>query len=250
MLRQYNYKGRRWYYDGEQWYTSVTEFVKNSLPTPPHLLKWYKENSEEHIDATLRDTSRFGTEFHEHMEVLLTRKKVGAEFMSDRMKLFVAAGAQYLWDHSIKPIAVEQRLSYIEGPVKLAGTVDLIATTPSSEALKRIKIVDWKTGNITEYHKYQMMCYALAYCQSEDSVVDSVDDIELVNVRPKEWRGATPSYEAKKWRVTSEDWEKLDAMKKIFNFDEPAPRPHFEEFTLGQQPTWDTVPAEHLLDTP
>jgi len=75
--------------------------------------------------------------------------------------------------------------------------VDLVAQTN-----KGLAIIDFKSGNIYDAHKYQMMCYALALAEP---------DAQFINVRPKEWR-TKPTYEAKVWNVTDHDWTVLQAM--------------------------------------
>lgn len=242
---QYNHKGRRWYHEGGKWYTSVTEFVKNALPTPPHLLKWYKENSAEFIDDTLRDSAKFGTDFHHWMEVLTTSGRLTSRAIDDeRMLTMVSAGAQFLADYEVEPILTEARLKHDASgayPLDFAGTVDLVAKTKNGYA-----IIDWKTGGIWDTHKYQMMCYLLALRQGSDEFAEQ--EFQLINVRPKEWRGAKPTYEAKTWKVTDGDWRKLNAMMMLYEFEPPKPRKVFDEFTLGQAPSWDEVePQEYAL---
>ena len=241
-MLQYNHKGRRWYYNNGLWYISVTEFVKNALPTAPHLLKWYKDNSAEFVDQTLRESAEFGTQFHNYMEILCGNGSLRAEQIHDeRMQLLVAAGAQFLADYGVEPSMIEARLKHdadANYPLNFAGTVDLVAKTKNGFA-----IIDWKTGNIWDTHKYQMMCYLLAFKQAFPIYEDT--EFQLINVRPKEWRSSKPTYEAKTWKVEnnfySADWTKLRAMMRIYEFDDPKPRKVFNGFTLGESPSWEEV---------
>lgn len=240
---QYNHNNRRWYYDNGKWYTSVTEFVKNSLPTPIHLQQWYKDNSAEFIDNTLKETSEYGTRFHAYTEELLRTGYVEiTSDMDERMILHLAAVNQFFVDWDVKPIAIEERVKHdanVDFPLNWAGTVDLIAETN-----KGLAFIDFKTGNIQDSHKYQMMCYFLAWLQrSKDKDVSC----EFVNVRPKEWRAAKPTYEAKVWSVGQEDWEKLSAMCKIFEADQPKARRIFDSIKLGQPASWTEVSPEDYI---
>jgi hypothetical protein len=243
-MYQYNRNGRRWYYKDGKWYISVTEFVKNSLPTPVHLQQWYKDNSAEHINEVLKETSDYGTRFHAHVEELLNTGYIEVTpDMNERMMIHLAAAAQFLHDYEVKPIEVEKRVSWDsdqEFPVNFAGTVDLIANTNKGPA-----IIDFKTGNVQEAHKYQMMCYALAYAQNTGD--ESWYNAQMINVRPKEWWKA-PSYEAKTWKVTNEDWGKLSAMCRIYDFELPKDILIFKEFKLGSQPQYQTIEVEKWIN--
>jgi len=153
----------------------------------------------------------------------------------------VAAGAQFLADYEVQPVMVEARLKHDAGAnytLDFAGTVDLVAKTKNGYA-----IIDWKTGNIWDSHKYQMMCYLLALKQQFPEHEDT--QFELINVRPKEWRSSKPTYEAKAWKVKDDfhedDWQKLRAMMTIYGFDVPKPRRVFSGFTLGESPSWEVV---------
>lgn len=250
MLYQYNSGGRRWYYDGQTWYASVTEFVKNSMPTPEFLIKWYKENSEQFIENKMNESAKFGTAFHDYMEILtangsLDPLSVDRQY-GQRMLTMIASGAQFLHDIEANPIAIEARMKYISThrfPLNMAGTVDLVAET----SRWGLAIIDYKTGNIWESHKYQMMCYALAYCQENPSV--DINEITMVNMRPKEWRGPKITYETKKWVVTLEDWDRLSNMMSLFSFSEPKKMREFSTFTLGLPPSYrEKNPVDHTDD--
>lgn len=231
-MYQHNYKGRRWYYKDGRWYASVTEFVKNSLPTPIHLQQWYKDNTAEQIDTILKESSEHGTHVHELVETMMRTGSVDLSNENDKVALQVSAIAQFIFDYSVDPIEVEYRVAFNADSrfsVNFAGTADVLATTK-----KGLSIIDWKTGNIHDSHKYQMMCYALAYQQANpDQKIDS-----LINVRPKEWRGSKPTYEVKIWDVTEADWETLSAMSKIYKQEDPPILRRFGTISMGQEPSW------------
>ena len=241
-MYQYNHNGRRWYHYNNKWYISVTEFVKNALPTPIHLQQWYKDNSAEHINSVLKETSEYGTQFHAYAEELLrTRYIEVTSDMDERMILHLAAINQFFVDWEVEPLSIEDRLRHDatdQYPMNFAGTVDLIAKTN-----KGLAIIDFKTGNIQDTHKYQMMCYYLAWAQANGE-----QDVTFVNVRPKDWRGSKPTYEAKVWSVDSEDWKKLSAMCTIYDFEEPKTRRIFKSFSLDQAPSWDEISAEDYIN--
>lgn len=247
-MYQYNYDGRRWYYQDGKWYASVTNFVKNSLPTPPHLTKWYKENSAEFIDNTLDETSEYGTRLHAHVETLLRDGQLDVSFIKDEKELkHISSLAQFLHEWEVSPIAIEKRLRHEatkDFPMNFAGTVDLIADTKYG-----FSIIDFKSGNIYDSHKYQMMCYYLAFIQMDSGEDDlsRVADVNFVNVRPKEWR-KSPTYEAKSWRIDNRDWRKLSAMCQIYDFDYPKDRLILDTLKFGQPPKYKTMEAEEWIN--
>ena len=69
----------------------------------------------------------------------------------------------------------------------------------------------------------------------------------MINVRPKEWWKA-PSYEAKNWRITDDDWQKLSAMCTIYDFEKPKDIRIFREFRLGHQPQFETIEVEQWIN--
>lgn len=240
-MYQYNYEGRRWYYEDGKWYASVTSFVKNSLPTPPHLIKWYKDNTAQFVDDTLEETSTYGTQLHQMVEELLNHGTLDVSDINDEKTLkHISSLAQFLYEWEVEPIAIEKRLRHDATeryPLNFAGTVDLIANTNNG-----LCIIDFKSGNIYDSHKYQMMCYYLAWAQENGE-----KDVNFVNVRPKEWR-TKPTYEAKTWRVTMGDWDRLSAMCTIYEFDYPKNRLILNKLELGREPEYETMEAEQWIN--
>lgn len=242
-MLQYNRNNRRWYYSDGKWYASVTEFVKNSLPTPHHLIEWYKTNTAEQSEKILTESAKFGTDFHAYVEDLLRSGSLDVSGIEDeKMLLFLASAAQFFYDYEVEPITIEARLKHDATgrfPLNFAGTTDLIANTS-----KGLAIIDWKTGNIHDSHKYQMMCYYLAWNQEDGKYVSGAPVPQFINMRPKEWRSAKPTYEVKSWAVSDQDWDRLSAMCVIYEQDEPKPYKRFDNLTLGQAPSWSDVSPE------
>jgi len=101
-MYQYNRNGKRWYYDQGKWYASVTEFVKNSRPLSPHLIKWYKDNSAQDIDDTLATSSKYGTELHALLEDLLLYESLDVSQIQDERLLRHLTGInQFFVDYEV-----------------------------------------------------------------------------------------------------------------------------------------------------
>lgn len=241
---QYHQDGRRYYYKDGLWYISVTEFIKNALPTPPHLIKWYKENTAQFIDDTLERTSRYGTLFHDHMETFAHQGYLEMDNMDGRLGTHLAAGAQFFADYEIKPLMIEERVAHDDDgtfPLNFAGTLDLFAEiTYNGE--RRFAYIDYKTGNIQDYHKYQMMCYHLGYKNMHEDIEDPL----FINMRPKDWR-KSPTYEVKVWKLTMHDWDVLQAMMKIFSFEPPKDIRTFTTIEVGKPPIINTITPEQWI---
>jgi len=240
-MRQINKGGKRWYYNNGKWYASVTAFVEGSRPTPDHLKEWWLKHSKEQVTQILKDTSEYGTWFHDLAQEFM---ETGTVEIPDheRMANHLASLAQFAYDHNIEPIHAEIKLHHdadTRVPLDYAGTCDLTCMMNGHPA-----IVDYKTGNISDKHKYQIMCYALAYAEANDM---EVEELRMVNFRPKDWR-KTPTYELKEWRVNELDWEELRAMAKIFRFSKPHPVRRFESLSLGTQPQFTEMEAEEWIE--
>lgn len=243
---QYNYEGKRWYYHDGTWYASVTSFVKNSLPTPAHLVDWYQKNSAQEIADVLSRTSAYGTEFHDNAEYFLTHGELNLDEFEPRMATHLASFAQFVSDHEIKPIHTEIRIKHDwtnEFRENFAGTADLVAEMTYRNS-SRLAMVDYKTGNITPYHKYQLMAYGVGYAQ-----MNGIDyqDIWYFNFRPKDWR-TSPTYELKKWDITDHDWNVLKAMCIIHEFENPPARRKFGVVKLGEIPSFELVAPEEIIE--
>lgn len=241
---QYHSEGRRYYFHQGQWYISVTEFIKNSRPTPPHLLKWYKENTAQYIDDVLERTSRYGTLFHDHMETFAHQGYLDIQDMDTRLATHLAAGAQFFHDYQVKPLGIEERVAHSDNgtfPINMAGTLDLFAEI-QYKGETRLAFIDYKTGNIQDTHKYQMMCYYLGYKETFEDVEDPL----YINVRPKDWR-KSPTYEVKVWDVGMRDWDVLQAMMRIFDFAPPKDIRTFTTIEVGKQPTINTITPEQWI---
>ena len=235
-MYQYNRNGKRWYYDQGKWYASVTEFVKNSRPMSPHLIKWMKDNSAQDIDHTLATTAEYGTKLHALIEDLLLYETLDVSQIEDeRLLRHLTSINQFFVDYEVQPIHVEKRVKWDaseELPLDIAGTVDLVAQTN-----KGLAVIDFKSGNIYDAHKYQMMCYALALGETE---------AQFINVRPKEWR-TKPTYEAKVWNVTNHDWSVLQAMGMVYEFQPPKAHLEVDSLHFNQPPTYQLIDPEQWI---
>lgn len=238
---QYNKDGKRWYYNNGKWYASVTAFVEGALPTEEHLIEWYKKNTKAETAETLRVTADYGTRFHDLAQEFMETSAIQPP-EEERMAKHLASLAQFAYDYNITPVHAEIRLSHDADklvPIDYAGTCDLVCMMGDTPA-----IVDYKTGNIRDKHKYQIMCYALAYAEANDM---DVNELRMMNFRPKDWR-KTPTYEVKEWHVGQIDWDKLHAMAKIFTFPKPSPVRRFEVLELGKQPQFTQMEADQWIE--
>jgi len=240
-MLQVNKGGKRWYYNQGKWYASVTAFIEGSRPTPDHLKEWWQKNTKAETQETLERTASYGTLFHDLAQEFMERRAL--EIPDDeRLANHLASLAQFAYDYNVEPMHAEIKLHHDADklvPLDYAGTCDLVCRMGEG-----IAIVDYKTGAIRDKHKFQIMCYALAYAEREGLDVGS---LRMMNFRPKDWR-RTPTYELKEWRVSALDWEELHAMSKIFRFSKPSPVRRFERLQLGTQPQFTQMEAEEWIE--
>lgn len=216
---QINSKGHRYYYkyneEGEpEFYPSVTTILSQTMPTPPHLVKWIADKGYEQAEAYKQERAYYGTFMHAQFEELIINRcydldalkgkllsymqfnKLPEEFIyyADDFKKDILAFAQFVIDYDVKPIAVE--ISLVHPVHKYAGMIDLPCTMKASpKSTERINaIVDFKSGRkgFFEEHEIQLHLYKDMWnANFPDLQIDKV-----FNFSPKDWR-KSPTYNLK-----------------------------------------------------
>lgn len=127
-------------------YTSVTSFIKNTVPTSPFLIKWIAEKGYDAAHAFANMRAEYGTLMHKCFAQLTINKTFEFKTLPDLVDLTlqecylprthrepwieelekdILAYSQFLLDYKIKPLAVEVVLCHPKDGY--AGAVDLIA---------------------------------------------------------------------------------------------------------------------------
>ena len=209
-------KDFRYYYnfgeDGEpKFYTSVTTLIKNTLPTPPALIKWMADKGAEDGKSEAMERACYGTCMHHLCGMLLIDGKLDLGVVPnvlqqialreniqpqkgwvEELKKDILAFAQFIIDRKVKPLAIEVCLYHpTDG---YAGAIDLVAELDFDR--KRITaLIDLKSGRKNFYpsHEIQLGAYREMWkIHFPDKPVD-----KIFNWSPKDFRGKTPTYNLK-----------------------------------------------------
>lgn len=231
-----NTNGNRYYYtfneDGEpQFFTSVTTFIKQTLPTSPQLIKWIADMGYEESQAYAAERASYGTFMHIQFADFLINKtydldklkgklkeyidneKLPSSFIphSDELKKDMLAFAKFCHDTELKPLAIELVLTHpTDG---YAGAIDLVCELTAetsgffgevfksgkkkgqprkTKKVDRVKaIIDFKSGRKGFYESSQIQLGA--YREMWNKRHPETEIHHIFNFAPKEWRTA-PSY--------------------------------------------------------
>lgn len=209
-------KDFRYYYnfgeDGEpKFYTSVTTLIKNTLPTPPALIKWMADKGAEDGKNEAMERACYGTCMHHLCGMLLINGKLDLGVVPnvlqqialreniqpqkgwvEELRKDALSFAQFMIDRKVKPLAIEVCLYHpTDG---YAGAIDLVAELDFDR--KRITaLIDLKSGRKNFYpsHEIQLGAYREMWkIHFPDKPVD-----KIFNWSPKDFRGKTPTYNLK-----------------------------------------------------
>lgn len=218
-LWQLNAHGHRYYYrfnaEGKaEFYPSVTTILSQTMPTPPHLVKWIAEMGYEEAEAYKQERAYYGTFMHAQFEKFLIeryydldalkgellaymeRNKLPDTFIyhADELKKDVLAFAQFVIDYDVKPLAVE--ISLVSEKNQYAGMIDLPCTMKKSPKKdERITaIVDFKSGRKGFYEEHEIQLHMYKEMWNENFPDQKID--KVFNFSPKDWR-KSPTYNLK-----------------------------------------------------
>lgn len=232
---QLNSQGHRYYYrfteQGEpQFYPSVTTILSQTMPTPPHLIKWIADKGYEEADAYKNERAAYGTFMHAQFETLLIERSYDLDALPEKLKKYiednrladsfinyadslkkdVLAFAQFVQDYDVKPMAVEIALVSESG--HYAGMIDCPCTmriSPKKEE-RTTAIVDFKSGRngFFEGCEIQLHLYKRMFEENFGVQVE-----RLYNFAPKDWR-KSPTYTLKD-QTDSKNAAKIPALLQI-----------------------------------
>lgn len=233
-------------------YSSVTDFIKKSMPTSPYLIKWIADMGIEESKAYAQDRADYGTFMHIECGTLLITRRLDLDTMRDRLLQYIEekklpqdfinyeeelkkdllAFAQWILDYKVKPLAVEIVLASDE--LGVAGAIDLPCELTiekkgffgevyksgaqkgmpkeTKEEIRIRAIVDFKSGRKGFYEEHELQLETYRMMWNETFPDLEIDHI--FNWSPKDWRGSTPTYNFKD-QTDSKSLEKLPYLIKI-----------------------------------
>jgi hypothetical protein len=198
-----------------EFFIGTTTMLDRIIPKDPMLIRWMKEKTIHEQEEILFERSHYGTMFH----ILANNYLKNGRIDLDKINIYIAqyaeteklterdvegwdkmlskhilAFAQFVNDKNVTPLALEHIITHRaddELNLNVAGAIDLVCEMDFGK--KRVlAIVDYKSGNIRDSHKYQLLCYQYFWNKKyPDHQVGMI-----FNFRPKDWSGS-PSYELK-----------------------------------------------------
>ena len=187
--------GHSYLIDGEP-VAGVTTLLSMGVPPDQGLLEYFKRTDKQTQEEILEDAQSRGSNVHHAIEALLLGEKVpSSAFTRKREKLGVAAFVHFFTTVRMDGILPEQVVAYINGEVRFAGTLDLVAVLVLNG--KRI-IIDFKTSAVhSRKNELQVIAYKEAYEQSTGIKIDRCYVLYLgtthKGTRPKEDDYGIPS---------------------------------------------------------
>lgn len=142
--------GKRLYYRFNQnntpvFYFSVTSFIKSTLPTSTHLIKWIAKNGYEESQEIMEEKADYGTFLHIQCQNILITGKYNFDETIKELKQYakenlilesialswhdeiqkdILSFCQLIIDYKIKPLAIEMMLC--SDTTGMAGAIDIV----------------------------------------------------------------------------------------------------------------------------
>lgn len=214
-------------------YTSVTTLIKNTLPTPPQLIKWIADRGSEDSTAEANERAHYGTFLHIQAAELLIFGKYNLDELPKKLEAFalkekvtprpdwiielkkdILAFAQFIIDRNVKALAVELILYHPTDDY--AGALDIVCEMDDEEkgffgetyasgarkgepkeskrTIRVNAIVDIKSGRKGFHESHEIQLRA--YKEMFELYFPETPIHRTYNWSPKDWRNA-PSYNLK-----------------------------------------------------
>jgi len=232
--------GTRYYVDGSNLGVSVTEFLGRVYPLSPHLKDWWIDNSREYIENELDTSSAFGTAFHDHAEAFADGHDIDLSDMGDKMAHYITSLQFFFHDRNVQPIFTERRVFHRASeqfPLSYGGTLDLECELDWNGGRVRA-LVDYKSGNIYDKNKFQLIAYMVARKQQDPDL-----DFHLFNFSPNYWR-RKPTGKPKHWKYGEKDLETFKSFCTIYSNEVqriPKTIRTFSSARCGEEPSVEDV---------
>lgn len=241
LFRLNGYSAGRYYYSFNEaheveFYISVTNLIKQTMPTPDPLLKWIAGMGYDESQQYAQERADYGTFMHMQFQSLLINRVLDLDAIDDQLKAYLQAQrqpqsfyeqwideikrdvlgfAQFLKDYKVLPLAIEVVLASQDG---YAGALDLIClmtieekgffgevlkSGPNKGQPKETKretvvlgIVDFKSGRKNFYEAHEIQLEAYRNLARENFPSLDMNAVRLYNYSPSEWR-TKPGYKLK-----------------------------------------------------
>lgn len=252
-VRRVDARGARYYYhlDGEDvtLLPSVTTILRETMPTPPWIMKWWCDLGYDEAKAVMRQKAAYGTWLHILCSHLMSSGRLDLDAVdlmtagyvqnegytfdtsswAYELKRDLLAFAQFLADRKVRVIAIEAPLASAE--LGYAGTLDLVCELKFGTG-RVIAIVDIKSGRNGLHADYPIQLHA--YRALWNAVRPDMPVEMVFNWAPTDWR-KEPKYELTNQTdgTGAQEWRHLLALYQI---RAQGPKPYMRvsgEITVG-----------------
>lgn len=261
VMYRLNAGGGRLYYRYDEkgdpeFFISVTTLIRDTLPTPPSLIKWIAEKGLEESQQISGAKADYGTFMHVCIGDLLINRKFDFDGLPERLEAYCAAQqldlptvmgweedikkdllamAAFVAQYKVKPLAIEIILTHFDG---YAGAIDLVCemTIPvkgfwgeeyksgdrkgqPKESNKDVvirAIIDFKSGKKGFFESHEIQLEAYRRIWNWNYPDYPVD--KIYNWSPKDWRSA-PDFNLKD-QSDSSNLAKLDYLIQLAKLEE------------------------------
>lgn len=222
----------RFYQRNGEYYPSITH-VLSSYPKGKHFEDWLKKvgYSSEYI---VKKAAEEGTQTHQLCEDYLNGKECTFLDQYNKPKYIPEVWKMFIkfvdfWE-TYKPKLIETEVHLFSDEIKVAGTCDLVV-----EIEDELWVIDLKTSNhLQTTYDLQTSIYSKCYEEDFGKKVDRRGVLWLKSSK----RGIDKSgkkMQGKGWeivessRTQDEDLEIFECVKKLFDLENPNPKPSIEE---------------------
>lgn len=261
MVYRLDKNGQRYYYTLDEqglptFYLSVTTFIKQSLPTSPHLIQWMVNNGDNAKDMA-DEAANYGTFLHIQCGRLLEHAKYDLDLLPYHLEQYIekehlpysfkkhASGlrkdilsfAQFMIEFNVVPIAIEIILTDKER--RVAGALDIVCEMdyeveclteevfksgprkgqrkPGKEKIRIPAIVDIKSGRKGFYDSHAIQLEQYRIMWNKH--FPEIPIKHTFNWSPKDWRNLVPTYNLKE-QSNNKAIKKLDHIVAIAQIED------------------------------
>lgn len=175
--------------NGKKYYrvTRIKSVINNQ-----GLNNWIASIGQKKAFEIMKKSAAFGSKNHKLFALILTKKEVNAENYDEDTKCNLNLLKEFITEHKIRPILVEQTLWSEYG---YAGTTDFVGYVDDE-----LMLLDWKTGNgIYPDYWLQLSAYVWALNELTGIKIDKVGIVRFKNNKTE--------YKTKKYGEVMKDFE-------------------------------------------
>jgi len=221
----------RYYRRNGKYYPSVT-YVLQCYPKGKHFENWLKQVGYS-ADYLSRKAAEEGTQVHQMAEDYLMGKELRFLNQYDKPQYDPKVWQMFLkfvefWE-TFKPKLIETEVHLFSDKYKVAGTCDLIC-----EINGELWVIDIKTSNNLQIaYDLQTAIYGQCY---EECFGKKADRYGILWLKSNKRKSTENKMQGKGWeiyessRTQSENLKIFEAVKTIFDIENPKSNPQFTEF--------------------